>query len=401
MSVQIKIIRGPKAGQSYTFDADEISIGSGRTNDVIVLDNDVSTHHCRLVRVERDYDIEDLNSRYGTFVNGQRLSKAFTLPERAIIELGGQVTIEYERQADKEDEAGKPHPFYLIEGDPSSQPVLVYMENEKIKDAFLLQRELMYVGRSTDNDIIIQEIDISRKHLKLTWQNGRFYAEDMSSRNGTFINGERLKGAVALHHSDALQLGASVRLHLVFRSDLPEEWDKRTRLDGIAISQKEESTQYTLPIQRAGGTRELPSVVKEGELKDHICLVYARENWEAIVATLFSNLQDAKHQVWVDQHLRPGSDAWLASVEQAHRECWLLIVVMSPPALRSSYVKDQYRYFYNREKPIIVVEYEPVDTMPLQLAKVPRIRYDADEPGKMFQRLLYEIMHLKPRHLTD
>jgi hypothetical protein len=110
------------------------------------------------------------------------------------------------------------------------------------------------------------------------------------------------------------------------------------------------------------------------------------------------NLNDAKQKVWVDQHLTPGSDAWHMAVAQAQRQCWLLVVVMSPAALRSNHVKDQYRHFYNREKPILLVEYKPVETLPLQLTRVPRIGYNPQQPGKMFQRLLYEIMHLKPRH---
>lgn len=399
MTVRLKILRGPKVGQSYEFDDDEITIGSGRSNKIVIIDNDVSTYHCRLLRVQQDYDIEDLDSRYGTFVNGQRINAdAFTLPNQAIIELGGQITIEYQLKQTEDDQTNN-KPIYMIEGDPGSQPVLVLMEGNTIQDAFLLQSEEITLGRSTDNDIIVQEIDISRKHIRLTWQNGRYYIEDLNSRNGTFVNGERLRGRLELHHSDAIQLGATTRLHLIFRADLPPDWNKRSQLSATVVNNRaQDTTDYTLPSTAKKGTGELPTFIEEGELRDHILVVYAREDWEDIVAALVMNLNDAKQKVWVDQHLTPGSDAWHMAVAQAQRQCWLLVVVMSPAALRSNYVKDQYRHFYNREKPILLVEYKPVETLPLQLTRVPRIGYNPQQPGKMFQRLLYEIMHLKPRH---
>ncbi|MEM6526666.1 MAG: FHA domain-containing protein [Chloroflexota bacterium] len=399
MSVQLKITRGPRIGQEYQFDHDEITIGSGRSNDIVIMDNDVSTLHCRLMKIDRDYDIEDMRSKYGTFVNGQRItSEPFTMPGRAIIELGGQVTIEY-RLMEKQAAAKPVDGIRMIENDPGSQPVLVQVEGDAtIKDAFLLDGKEVSLGRSTDNDIIIQEIDISRKHLKLLWRHNRYYAQDLNSRNGTFVNGERLTRPVELHHSDVIMLGATVKLHMIFRSDLPKDWRKTDRL-GRSNSASQETTVYKLPsAPGATSTRELPLLMEEGELADSIFMVYAREDWKDMVAPIVANLNDSKQQVWVEQHLRPGSKEWQSAIQQAQRECWLLVVVMSPAAERSAFVREQYRHFYNREKPIIMVNYKPVERLPIQLARVVRINYDEKQPGEMFQRLLFEIMHLKPRY---
>ena len=132
MTVRLTILRGTKAGQKFEFDDDEITIGSGRGNDIILMDNDVSTVQCRLLRVHRDYDIEDLGSRYGTFVNGQRLTEdAMTLPPKSIIELGGHVNIEYERLGDKP-KPTETAPLLLMEEDPKSKPVLVYIQEGKV-----------------------------------------------------------------------------------------------------------------------------------------------------------------------------------------------------------------------------------------------------------------------------
>ncbi len=399
MTVRLTILRGPKAGQAFEFDDDEITIGSGRTNNIVLMDNDVSTVQCRLLRVQTDYDIEDLGSRYGTFVNGQRLKEdPITLPRQAIIELGGHINIEYELIGEKP-KKNETAPLLLEPDNPNSQPVLVYVENGKIRGAYLLQEERLSVGRSVGNDIIIQEIDISRRHIAMLWRKGQFWVKDNGSRNGTFLNGERLRQPQPLKYKDVLRLGASVQLQLVQRSDLPAAVEVIST--GEIGTGNDEQTTIPFALNKRDwreGTRELPSRMQEGELNGHIFLTYAEEGDGTLIRSIISNLGDSKQEIWTDQNMERGTESWRMAVEQAHRECWLLVIISSPAALESNYVRDHYRYFYNREKPIILVEYKPVDKLPIQLAKVPRIEYDADNPGRMYQRLLYEIMHLKPRH---
>ena len=50
---------------------------------------------------------------------------------------------------------------------------------------------------------------VSRQHLKITTTpGGAFQLVDLQSRNGTFLNHQRVFGAVALNHNDVVQLGA-------------------------------------------------------------------------------------------------------------------------------------------------------------------------------------------------
>jgi pSer/pThr/pTyr-binding forkhead associated (FHA) protein len=401
MAVKLTILRGPNSGKSYDFEDNTITIGSGRNNTLIIRDNDVSTDHCRLIRLQHDYDIEDVGSRYGTFVNGQKLGDdPVLLKSGSIIELGSQVTLEY-RQLDPETEIDA-RPIFMREGDPGSQPCLVLVEDALIKEAYLLQSEEITLGRSVGNDIVVSVSDISRTHARLSWVDGNYQLEDMKSRNGTFVNGIAVEPEtpVVLDHSDVIRLGALTQFHFVYRSDLPDEWDPIHPNE--AAKKKRTSEEMTMPFilaARREGTRELGATINEGDLNDHILIAYAREDWEDIVAPIVLNLEDAKQKVWVDQHLRPGSEPWQAALEHAQTECWLMVIVVSPDAMRTAYVKDVYRYFYNREKPIILVDYKAVTRLPFQLAQMPRIIYDRESPGKMFRRLLLEIIQLKPRYL--
>jgi pSer/pThr/pTyr-binding forkhead associated (FHA) protein len=398
MTVHLTILRGPNNGKTYTFEDDVITIGSGRGNTLIIHDNDVSTEHCRLMRIDVDYDIEDADSRYGTYVNGQPLDgEKWLLHSGSIIELGSQVTIEYRLP----EELIKPRvisPYVIREGEPGSQPCLVLVEEAEIKEAYLLQSADITVGRSVGNDIVIQQTDISRTHLRVFWKDRNFHVEDMNSRNGTFINGIAVTETRKLVHSDVIRVGTSIQLHYVFREDLPEGWDPiASGVDERAFRETEETIPF-LQVRR-DSTRELGADLKEGDLQQHILVAYARDDWEDIVAPIVLNLEDAKQQVWVDQYLRPNSEPWYAAIEYAQSECWLLVVVVSPEALQSEMVRDVYRYFFNREKPIILVDYKSVERLPFQLSQVPTIEYDRESPGKMFRQLLYEIMQLKPRSM--
>ncbi|MCL0099710.1 FHA domain-containing protein, partial [Dehalococcoidia bacterium] len=49
------------------------------------------------------------------------------------------------------------------------------------------------MGRSPDNDIVIDDPSVSRKHARLTSKNGQYYIEDLGSMNGTKVNGEKVE----------------------------------------------------------------------------------------------------------------------------------------------------------------------------------------------------------------
>ncbi len=71
---------------------------------------------------------------------------------------------------------------------------------------FVLDRERMVVGRANGTDVQVDSAELSRQHLVLTKIGAEFHAEDMNSRNGVFLNGVKIHGAV-LREADQLQLG--------------------------------------------------------------------------------------------------------------------------------------------------------------------------------------------------
>jgi pSer/pThr/pTyr-binding forkhead associated (FHA) protein len=65
---------------------------------------------------------------------------------------------------------------------------------------------LTTIGRSSDNDVIIDSLLVSRRHARLDCTGGRCAVEDLGSANGLFVNGKRVSHAV-LNPGDRLRLG--------------------------------------------------------------------------------------------------------------------------------------------------------------------------------------------------
>lgn len=54
------------------------------------------------------------------------------------------------------------------------------------------------IGRSADNDIVIQEESVSRHHARMKLENAQWYIEDLGSTHGTFVDGNPVREAVLL-----------------------------------------------------------------------------------------------------------------------------------------------------------------------------------------------------------
>ncbi|MBW2000419.1 MAG: FHA domain-containing protein [Deltaproteobacteria bacterium] len=58
---------------------------------------------------------------------------------------------------------------------------------------FDFDKDRVYVGRSSDNDIQLKDKYVSRKHFMIKREGGRFFVRDLRSTNGTFVNGKEIE----------------------------------------------------------------------------------------------------------------------------------------------------------------------------------------------------------------
>ena len=70
------------------------------------------------------------------------------------------------------------------------------------------------IGRQPDCAITISQPSVSGRHARIQGEGGEFALEDVGSRNGTFVNEQRIQGRVKLRHNDAIRFGNAVaRFH--------------------------------------------------------------------------------------------------------------------------------------------------------------------------------------------
>ena len=75
------------------------------------------------------------------------------------------------------------------------------------------------MGRSHDNDIVVDEAKVSRNHAGIRKNPNGYWLEDLGSRNGTFVNGIPIAGeGQLLRDEDRIELGgADSPVHWIFR----------------------------------------------------------------------------------------------------------------------------------------------------------------------------------------
>ncbi len=63
------------------------------------------------------------------------------------------------------------------------------------------------IGRSPDADVRIEDRFSSQIHARVFSKRSSYRLEDLGSTNGTFLNGEQVKGEVELHDLDEIRIG--------------------------------------------------------------------------------------------------------------------------------------------------------------------------------------------------
>lgn len=97
-----------------------------------------------------------------------------------------------------------------MQGNPSYR--LIMRRGPQPNQVFELNEDVSNIGRDITNEIVINDREVSRHHLRFMKGADGVTLEDLGSTNGTFINGKRLMGAQALKNGDMIGLGETVSL---------------------------------------------------------------------------------------------------------------------------------------------------------------------------------------------
>jgi len=92
-------------------------------------------------------------------------------------------------------------------------PTLYITTTEGRISSFLLLKQETTLGRSKENDIVLFDHTVSRKHAKITKTDQGHLLSDLGSFNGTAVN-ETLIQSVLLNHEDIIKIGLNTLIFL-------------------------------------------------------------------------------------------------------------------------------------------------------------------------------------------
>jgi hypothetical protein len=98
----------------------------------------------------------------------------------------------------------------------TEHPAIVVKDGELADNNFILDKDVVTLGRDDICDIVIPQRQISRQHVAFKRINkDETIIEDLQSKNGTWVNGNRLQGSMRLGDGDEIHIALVVRLKFI------------------------------------------------------------------------------------------------------------------------------------------------------------------------------------------
>ena len=118
------------------------------------------------------------------------------------------------------------------------------------------------MGRHPNCQVVLDHQAVSRYHAQILQSHGRYYLEDLRSRNKTYLNGEPCEGRVELQENDTIIVCDS---KIQFLEDLLESAGSTDDGKGTAAAEKREGSQAGKGTGGRGGTYQKLNAMKQSD----------------------------------------------------------------------------------------------------------------------------------------
>ncbi len=108
-----------------------------------------------------------------------------------------------------------------------------------------------------------------------------------------------------------------------------------------------------------------------------VFISYARADSTAFVDRLEGDLKAQQVHPWVDRHGLEGGQEWMEIIQDAIDECQALVVVLSPAAVQSQFVRMEYRYAASQGKLVIPAKHLSTTRTPIDLHILQWVDFEA------------------------
>lgn len=92
-------------------------------------------------------------------------------------------------------------------------PEIIVKLGERIIHRYFFDKDVLSVGRARDNDVVIENLSVSRNHARIKKEDGKYFLTDMNSANGTLVNGVRIT-KTEIFHNDQITVGKHLLLFI-------------------------------------------------------------------------------------------------------------------------------------------------------------------------------------------
>jgi len=114
--------------------------------------------------------------------------------------------------------------------DDHSYPIMaenaLLMFKEQI---YPLVKEATTLGRSLENDVMIQNEAVSRRHARIIYQESQFVIHDLNSTGGVYVNGEKVD-RIALFSGDIIMLASEELVFMLKGASVEGRSDQSTEI---------------------------------------------------------------------------------------------------------------------------------------------------------------------------
>jgi hypothetical protein len=123
----------------------------------------------------------------------------------ALLNARGWQTLAGESQQDSDHRPGEPHTL-IPHGEQAAHTEFRFWLQDR-DYIYPLKIGLNTVGRAQDNDVVIEDSYVSRRHCAILVHASNYCElHDTASKNGTYLNGRRLAGPTRLNPGDEIRL---------------------------------------------------------------------------------------------------------------------------------------------------------------------------------------------------
>ncbi|MGD2178014.1 MAG: FHA domain-containing protein [Anaerolineae bacterium] len=96
------------------------------------------------------------------------------------------------------------------------RPILIAYEGALEGERWVLDQDEITIGRSLDCDVVLPKRQVSRHHARIERCDGGYLLRDLGSKNGTFVNGQQVRGEpYRLKDGDEIQIALYIKMGFV------------------------------------------------------------------------------------------------------------------------------------------------------------------------------------------